>query len=123
MNLKLIFFLVDMSSRMAQYLADAFRKQNTTPGRHSQKIFPDGSRMSKTVSLRQLKVGQKGKIAKIEAMGEVNRRIRDMGLIPGAQVAVVGKAPLHDPVALRLFGVTISLRNNEADHIQVELEE
>lgn len=77
--------------------------------------------MGKTISLRQMKVGQKGKIAKIDAMGEVNRRIRDMGLIPGAQVSVVGKAPLHDPVALRLFDVTISLRNKEADHIQVEL--
>lgn len=76
--------------------------------------------MGKVVSLRQMKVGQKGKIARIEAQGEVNQRIRDMGLIPGAQVSVVGRAPLKDPVALRLYGVTISLRNKEADHIQVE---
>lgn len=73
------------------------------------------------VSLRAMKVGQKGKIARIEANGEVNQRIRDMGLIPGASVAVVGKAPLKDPVALRLAGVTISLRNSEADHIKVEV--
>lgn len=79
--------------------------------------------MGQTVSLRQMKVGQKGKIAKIDASGEVNQRIRDMGLIPGAAVSVVGKAPLKDPVALRLYGVTISLRNREADHIQVELQE
>ena len=79
--------------------------------------------MGKMVNLRTLKVGQKGKIAKIDAHGEVNQRIRDMGLIPGAPVAVVGKAPLKDPVALRLYGVTISLRNKEADHILVELAE
>lgn len=77
--------------------------------------------MGDLMSLRDLKVGQKGKIAKINAHGEVNQRIRDMGLIPGAQVSVVGKAPLKDPVALRLYGVTISLRNKEADYIQVEL--
>ncbi|MDD7477984.1 MAG: FeoA domain-containing protein, partial [Desulfovibrio sp.] len=34
-------------------------------------------------------------------------------------VSVVGRAPLHDPVALRLSGVTITLRNNEADYISI----
>lgn len=75
------------------------------------------------VSLRELKVGQSGKIARVEAQGIVNQRIRDMGLIPGATVSVVGRAPLRDPVALRIGGVTISLRNNEADYITVELPE
>lgn len=76
---------------------------------------------SQLVSLRQMQVGQHGKIAKVEAKGEINQRIRDMGLIPGASVAVVGRAPLRDPVALRLSGVTISLRNKEADYIKVEI--
>ena len=52
--------------------------------------------------------------------GQLGRRIRDMGLIPGAEVEVVGRAPLRDPVALRLPGFTLSLRNNEADYIVVE---
>ena len=79
--------------------------------------------MGKLISLREMKVGENGRIAKVDATGEVNQRIRDMGLIPGAPVKVVGKAPLRDPVALRIFGVTISLRNKEADFIQVELPE
>ena len=77
--------------------------------------------MSQIVSLRQMQVGQQGKIATVEALGEMNRRIRDMGLIPGTTVSVVGRAPLKDPVALRLSGVTISLRNSEADYIQVDV--
>lgn len=64
---------------------------------------------NKIVSLRQMNVGQKGKIAKVDAKGEVNQRIRDMGIIPGASVSVVGRAPLKDPVALRLAGITVSL--------------
>lgn len=76
---------------------------------------------SDIISLRQMKLGQKGKIAKVEAQGETNQRIRDMGLIPGASISVVGRAPLRDPVALRLSGVTISLRNKEADYIKVEI--
>ncbi|ATD80627.1 MULTISPECIES: FeoA family protein [Desulfovibrio] len=77
--------------------------------------------MSQIVNLRQMQVGQKGRIAAVEALGEMNRRIRDMGLIPGTTVSVVGRAPLKDPVALRLSGVTISLRNSEADYIKVDL--
>ena len=77
--------------------------------------------MSQIIKLRQMQVGQKGKIVKVEALGEMNRRIRDMGIIPGTPIAVVGRAPLRDPVAVRLSGVTISLRNNEADHINVDL--
>lgn len=73
------------------------------------------------MSLREMKVGQKGKISRVEAQGVTNQRIRDMGLIPGASVSVVGRAPLKDPVALRLSGVTISLRNKEADYIKVEV--
>ena len=47
--------------------------------------------------------------------------VSDMGLIPGTDVEIVGRAPLRDPVALRLFGVTLALRNREADYITVEV--
>jgi ferrous iron transport protein A len=43
-----------------------------------------------------------------------------MGLVPGTELMVVGRAPLKDPVALRLRGFTLTLRNSEADYITVE---
>jgi len=58
----------------------------------------------------------------VNAYGELGRRIRDMGLVPGTDVMVVGRAPLKDPVAIRLKGFTMTLRNSEADHIIVETE-
>ena len=67
----------------------------------------------KSIGLREMKEGQKGRILRIGADGELGRRIRDMGLIPGVEVEVVGHAPLRDPVALRLSGVTLALRNRE----------
>ncbi|AAS97044.1 FeoA family protein [Nitratidesulfovibrio vulgaris] len=79
--------------------------------------------MGSTISLRQLAVGQAARIATVSAQGELGRRVRDMGLVPGAEVEVVGRAPLRDPVALRLKGFTLSLRNNEADFITVEVME
>jgi ferrous iron transport protein A len=44
-----------------------------------------------------------------------------MGLVPGTEVTVIGRAPLNDPVALRIMGGTLTLRNNEADFIMVEI--
>ncbi|MFO7816219.1 MAG: FeoA family protein [Thermodesulfobacteriota bacterium] len=77
--------------------------------------------MSNIIGLRQLKVNQKAKVTRVQAQGELGRRIRDMGLVPGTEIQVMGRAPLRDPVALRVKGFTLSLRNNEADFIEVEI--
>ena len=75
------------------------------------------------INMRQMQVDQTGIIKNIKAEGELGRRIRDMGLVPGTEVTVKGRAPLADPVALRLLGFTLTLRNNEADYIDVEVNE
>jgi len=74
------------------------------------------------ISLRQMQVDQTGTIASVKGKGELSRRIRDMGLIPGKEIKIMGRAPLHDPVSLRIMGFTLTLRNNEADHIEVEVQ-
>jgi ferrous iron transport protein A len=73
-----------------------------------------------SLSLRQLTKNQAARIVSIHATGELGRRIRDMGLVPGVEITILGRAPLRDPVALKVHGFTLSLRNNEADHILVE---
>ena len=73
------------------------------------------------INLRQMKEKQSGTIVAVKANGELGRRIRDMGLVPGTEVTIHGRAPLYDPVALRLMGFTLTLRNNEADFIDVEV--
>lgn len=75
------------------------------------------------VLLRHMLPGQKGLIAKVKAQGELGRRIRDMGLVPGTPIQIQGRAPLKDPVAIRTRNFTLTLRNNEADFIHVEVEE
>ncbi len=76
-----------------------------------------------SISLRQMKVNQRGIIKDVRASGELGRRIRDMGLVPSTEIKVIGRAPLKDPVALRLKDFTLTLRNNEADWITVEIQE
>jgi len=79
--------------------------------------------MKKTIALRKMRINQRGVIKTVHARGELGRRIRDMGLIPNTDVMVVGRAPLKDPVALRLKDFTLTLRNSEADYITVETTE
>lgn len=75
-----------------------------------------------TMNLRRMAINQSGIIRAVKIGGELGRRIREMGLVPGAEITVVQRAPLNDPVALRIMGGTLTLRNNEADHIEVSLE-
>ncbi len=75
------------------------------------------------IPLRKMSSGQKGIISKVKANGELGRRIRDMWLVPGTSIQIQGRAPLKDPVAVRVRNFTLTLRNNEADHIFVDVSE
>jgi ferrous iron transport protein A len=66
---------------------------------------------------------QKGVVRKITTTGEMGRRIREMGLVPDTPIQIQGRAPLKDPVAVKVRDYILALRNNEADHILVEVED
>ena len=75
------------------------------------------------ISLRRMVVGQTGTIARVRGGGAIGVRIREMGLVPGAEILIMGRAPLNDPVHIKLHGYDLTLRNNEADHIMVKVAE
>ena len=74
-----------------------------------------------TINLRNMAINQTGTIVSVRVGGELGRRIREMGLVPGTEITVKQRAPLNDPVALRVMDGTLTLRNNEADYIEVEV--
>ena len=74
-----------------------------------------------TINLRNMAINQTGTIVAVRVGGELGRRIREMGLVPGTEITVKQRAPLNDPVALRVIDGTLTLRNNEADYIEVEV--
>jgi len=74
------------------------------------------------IMMRKMRDNQSGIISAVKVEGELGRRIRDMGLVPGTAIKIQGRAPLYDPVALRVMGFTLTLRNNEANHIEVDVE-
>lgn len=75
------------------------------------------------IHLRKMAKNQSGTITSVKVGGELGRRIREMGLVPGTEITIQGRAPLYDPVALRVMGGTLTLRNNEADYIVVDVSE
>jgi ferrous iron transport protein A len=78
--------------------------------------------MKKIIKMREMTDNQSGIIRKITSQGEMGRRMREMGLIAGIPIKIQGRAPLRDPVAIKLRDYTLTLRNNEADNILVEVE-
>ena len=79
--------------------------------------------MKKVIKMREMSDNQDGIIKKISTSGDMGRRIREMGLVQGVHIRVQGRAPLKDPVAIKVRDYTLTLRNNEADHILVEIDE
>ncbi|RLB08354.1 MAG: iron transporter FeoA [Deltaproteobacteria bacterium] len=78
--------------------------------------------MKKLINMRQMSVNQRGVIKKITAKGEMGRRIREMGLVPETPIQIQGRAPLKDPVAVKVRDFVLTLRNNEASYITVEVD-
>lgn len=70
--------------------------------------------------LGELPSGARARVVEIRGSGQHQRRILDMGFVPGAQVSVIRKAPLGDPVEYVVKGAAVALRRSEANTIVVE---
>jgi ferrous iron transport protein A len=75
--------------------------------------------MSET-TLNLLEPGSKAKIIQITGRGSARRRILDMGMVPGAEIEVIRKAPMGDPLEFLVKGYNLSLRKAEAELIVVQ---
>ena len=71
-------------------------------------------------SINDLAPGEKAVIEKVSASGELGRRLRDMGLSPGVDVLMLGRAPLADPLEIKVRGFNLCLRVNEAKQVLVK---
>ncbi|MDM7275152.1 MAG: FeoA family protein [Thermoprotei archaeon] len=72
--------------------------------------------------LSQLNSGEKGRVVKVVGDPLLRRRLVAMGVVRGAEVIVVRRAPLGDPMELLLKGYYLSLRRNEAENVFVEVD-
>ena len=70
-------------------------------------------------TLKDLKVGQSGKIAKVGTKGALKQRFMDMGITKGTEVEVIKIAPLGDPIEIEIRGYNLSVRKDDAEKIEM----
>ena len=71
-------------------------------------------------TMRDVKIGETVKVAKLSGEGAIKRRIMDMGITKGTEVYVRKVAPLGDPVEVTVRGYELSLRRADAEMILVD---
>lgn len=69
--------------------------------------------------LDKLESGHAGVITRVEGTSVLTRRLLELGLVPGTRVEVLRRAPLGDPIELRLRQVHLSIRRADAAAIHV----
>lgn len=72
------------------------------------------------MTLDKMVPGMSAKVARLNGEGPVKRRIMDMGITKGTEVAVRKVAPLGDPIEVTVRGYELSLRKEEAAKIEME---
>lgn len=72
--------------------------------------------------LSDVSPGAKGRIAFVSGRGPVRKRLMEMGLTSDTRFEVIRVAPMGDPVEIKIRGYYLSMRKNEANHIEVEVD-
>jgi len=72
------------------------------------------------VPMGELPVGSQARVVEIAGSGRHQRRMLDMGFVPGAELSTVRKAPLGDPIEYRIKGTAVALRREDAATVLVE---
>lgn len=73
------------------------------------------------MTLDRVPVGGEARVLDVRGQPEVRRRLMEMGVVRGERVRVKRKAPLGDPIAVRLKGYQLALRRSEARAVVVEV--
>ena len=70
------------------------------------------------MTLADLRPGQRGTVEGYTSETP-SLRLLEMGLLPGTLIEVVRRAPLGDPLDLKVRGYHLSIRREEARHVEV----
>lgn len=75
------------------------------------------------MTLDQIEPGGSGIVTAVSGEDALTTRILEMGVTPGCAFAVIGTAPLGDPIEVEVRGYRLSLRKSEAALVTVEAKE
>ena len=71
-----------------------------------------------SITIAQLEVGEKGIICDI-ALDNIPLKLLEMGCLPGKEVELLQKAPLDDPLYIRVNGSHLAIRVETALQIAI----
>ena len=72
--------------------------------------------------LSELNVGQKARIIKLNMQNkEIRRHLLDMGLTRGTEIEVRKKAPVGDPIDIKLRDYELCISKSDLSQIEVEV--
>lgn len=74
------------------------------------------------MTIKDLEIGKTATILSVGGEGMLRKHFLDMGLIPGTEVTVIKYAPMGDPVELRIRGYELTIRLEDAAHIEITKE-
>lgn len=72
------------------------------------------------MTLNDVPIGDSCKVVRLNATGEIRRRIMDMGITKGTIITVDKSAPLGDPIDVTVRGYHLSIRREDAVNVEVE---
>lgn len=72
-------------------------------------------------TLLDMRPGQKAVVKKVHGEGNLRQRILDMGILRGAELEMIKRAPLGDPIEVKVSGYDLSLRQSESSLVEVEV--
>ena len=78
--------------------------------------------MENTITLDALPIGKTAIILSVGGAGALRLRLLDMGLIPKTKVTLIKRAPMGDPIELRVRGYELTLRVEDAKQITIRPE-
>lgn len=70
--------------------------------------------------LHEMKIGTSATIADVQGEKLLRHHFLDMGLVPGTKVTLMKRAPMGDPIEIRIRGYELTLREDDAKHIYLE---
>ena len=70
-------------------------------------------------TLKDAKIGDTMKVAKLHGEGPLKRRVMDMGITNGVEIYIRKVAPLGDPVEITVRGYELSLRREDAEIVEI----
>jgi len=82
---------------------------------------PDPCRKLRAVSpLSELGLGRRAVVRRVANERAIALRLLELGLLPGTEVTVLRRAPMGDPIEIRLRDYSLSIRASDAHEVLVE---